>query len=324
MFNNENQSLAVQAQPQNQIKPVDNIGAALATRQAQEVQAAVVMAKRFPRDIVEVERKLIEACRRPKLAEIAVYEYPRGGSTVTGPSIRLAEAAAQAMGNIDFGWTEVQRLEDESICMAYCWDIENNIRRTTTFTVPHYRDKTDPKTKQKIKVRLTDDRDIYEMCANQASRRMRGCILQVVPGDIIDLAIEECKKTTEAELGTIQDQAKKWCAAFDKEYNVSVKSIIKYLGSKPETWTQSDIHRLRKLYNALRDNMTTVEEAFPDMAAKPITKEQKTELMKLAAGKQEEATMILNSMGIASINDVKDTEFEAIKTAFTELSKGEG
>lgn len=318
MFNQENQSLATQ--PQNNLTTKSDVGAALATRQAQEVQAAVVMAKRFPRDIVEVERKLIEACRRPKLAEIAVYEYPRGGSTVTGPSIRLAEAAAQAMGNIDFGWTEVQRLEDESICMAYCWDIENNIRRTTTFTVPHYRDKTDPKTKQKIKVRLTDDRDIYEMCANQASRRMRGCILQVVPGDIIDLAIEECKKTTEAELGTIQDQAKKWCAAFDKEYNVSVKSIIKYLGSKPETWTQSDIHRLRKLYNALRDNMTTVEEAFPEMAAKPLTKEQKAELMKMAAGKQEEATKILNGLGFAGINDVKDVDFETVKEAFGGLN----
>lgn len=324
MFNNENQSLAVQAQPQNQIKPVDNIGAALATRQAQEVQAAVVMAKRFPRDIVEVERKLIEACRRPKLAEIATYEYPRGGTTVTGPSIRLAEVAAQAMGNIDFGWAEVQRLEDESICMAYCWDIENNIRRTTTFTVPHYRDKTDPKTKQKIKVRLTDERDIYEMCANQASRRMRGCILQVVPGDLVDLALEECKKTMEANLGSVLEQAEKWCKVFEREYGVPQKQIIKYLGSKPETWTQSDIHRLRKLYNALRDNMTSVEEAFPDMAAKPLTKEQKAELMKLVSGKQEEATKILNSFGYAGINDVKDIDFDAVKEAFTKLSKGEG
>lgn len=324
MFNQENQSLAVQATSQNMAKPVDNLGAALASRQAQEVQAAVIMAKRFPRDIVEVERKLIEACRRPKLAEIATYEYPRGGTTVTGPSIRLAEVAAQAMGNIDFGWAEVQRLEDESICMAYCWDIENNIRRTTTFTVPHYRDKTDPKTKQKIKVRLTDERDIYEMCANQASRRMRGCILQVVPGDLVDLALEECKKTMEANLGSVLEQAEKWCKVFEREYGVPQKQIIKYLGSKPETWTQSDIHRLRKLYNALRDNMTSVEEAFPDMAAKPLTKEQKAELMKLVSGKQEEATKILNSFGYAGINDVKDIDFDAVKEAFTKLNKGEG
>jgi len=308
MFNQENQSLATQ--PQNNLTTKSDVGAALATRQAQEVQAMVVMAKRFPRDWVEVERKLIQSCKRPKLAEIAIYEYPRGGTKVTGPSIRLAEAAAQAMGNIDFGWTEIQRLEDESICTAYAWDIENNIRRTTTFSVPHYRD-----TKQGKK-RLLDDRDIYEMCANQASRRMRGCILQVVPGDLVDLALSECEKTLQANLGTVQEQAAKWGKLFQKEYNVQPESIMKYLGSRPETWTQNDIFRLRKLYNALQDNMTTVEEAFPEMAAKPLTKEQKTELMKMAAGKQEEATKILNGLGFAGMNDIKDVDFETVKEAF--------
>lgn len=312
MFNQENQSLATQ--PQNNLTTKSDVGAALATRQAQEVQAAVVMAKRFPRDWVEVERKLIQSCKRPKLAEIAIYEYPRGGTKVTGPSIRLAEAAAQAMGNIDFGWTEIQRLEDESICMAYAWDIENNIRRTTTFSVPHYRD-----TKQGKK-RLLDDRDIYEMCANQASRRMRGCILQVVPGDLVDLALSECEKTLQANLGTVQEQAAKWGKLFEKEYAVKPESIVKYLGSRPETWTQNDIFRLRKLYNALQDNMTTVEEAFPEMAAKPLTKEQKAELLKLAKGKQEEATKILNGMGFAGINDVKDVDFETVKEAFGGLN----
>ncbi len=311
MFNQE-QSLATQ--PQNNLTTKSDVGAALATRQAQEVQAAVIMAKRFPRDWVEVESKLIMSCKRPKLAEIAVYEYPRGGTKVTGPSIRLAEAAAQAMGNIDFGWTEIQRLEDESICTAYAWDIENNIRRTTTFSVPHYRD-----TKQGKK-RLLDDRDIYEMCANQASRRMRGCILQVVPGDLVDLAISECEKTLRANLGTVQEQAGKWAKLFEKEYKVKPESIMKYLGSRPETWTQNDIFRLRKLYNALQDNMTTVEEAFPEMAAKPLTKEQKAELLKLTKGKQEEATKILNGLGFGGMNDVKDVDFETVKEAFGGLN----
>ena len=78
-----------------------------------------------------------------------------------------------------------------------------------------------------------------------------------------------------ANLGTVQEQAGKWAKLFEKEYKVKPESIMKYLGSRPETWTQNDIFRLRKLYNALQDNMTTVEEAFPEMAAKPLTKEQK-------------------------------------------------
>jgi hypothetical protein len=51
MFNQENQSLATQ--PQNNLTTKSDVGAALATRQAQEVQAAVV--EREPVFEVEVE-----------------------------------------------------------------------------------------------------------------------------------------------------------------------------------------------------------------------------------------------------------------------------
>ena len=42
--------------------------------------------------------------------------------------------------------------------------------------------------------------------------------------------------------------------------------------------------------------------------------------MKMAKGKQEEATKILNGMGFAGINDVKDVDFETVKEAFGGLN----
>ncbi|WP_331490569.1 hypothetical protein, partial [Metaclostridioides mangenotii] len=65
------------------------------TRQAQEVQAAMIIAKKFPRDEVEAFNRILKSCQRKSLAEQSMYEYPRGGQKVTGPSIRLAEALAQ-------------------------------------------------------------------------------------------------------------------------------------------------------------------------------------------------------------------------------------
>ncbi|MDI6567144.1 hypothetical protein QL295_21740, partial [Bacillus subtilis] len=73
------------------------------SRQAQEVQAARVIAKKFPRDVYAAFDRIKKACDRRLLAENAVYEYPRGGTKVSGPSIRLAEALAQNWGNIDYG-----------------------------------------------------------------------------------------------------------------------------------------------------------------------------------------------------------------------------
>ncbi len=41
----------------------------------------------------------MNACQRPPtLAQSAVYSYGRGGSSVTGPSIRLAEALSSKLG----------------------------------------------------------------------------------------------------------------------------------------------------------------------------------------------------------------------------------
>lgn len=79
------------------------------SRQAQEVQGAMVIAKRFPRDEVESFNRIMQSCKRKSLAESAMYEYPRGGTKVSGPSIRLAEAMAQNWGNIDFGITELEQ-----------------------------------------------------------------------------------------------------------------------------------------------------------------------------------------------------------------------
>jgi len=107
------------------------------SRAVQEVQAALVIAKKFPRDLTAAFTKIIESCKRPSLASQALYKYPRGGQVITGPSIRLAEVIAQNYGNLDFGVRELERRNNVSIAESYCWDIESNTRQTKVFEVPH-------------------------------------------------------------------------------------------------------------------------------------------------------------------------------------------
>ena len=146
-------------------------------RAAQEVQGQIIMAKKFPRDIFLSEKRILEACSRKGLAELAFYSYPRGGKQVCGPSIRMAEMLAQNWGNMDSGVIELEQRDGESTVMAYAWDLETNTRDTKIFTVKH-----EYKAKEQIK-KLTDPRDIYEYVANQGARRKRACILSIIPGD---------------------------------------------------------------------------------------------------------------------------------------------
>lgn len=97
-----------------------------AAREIAEVQGMVVMAKRFPRDKIKATERILNDCMRPKLAENALYTYSRGGTDISGPSIRLAEAIAQNWGNIDFGIKELEQSNGVSKVMAFAWDLETN------------------------------------------------------------------------------------------------------------------------------------------------------------------------------------------------------
>lgn len=227
------------------------------TRAAQEVQAAMVIAKRFPRSETAAYSRVMESCHRKGLAEQATYAYPRGSTIVTGPSIRLAEVLARAWGNIDFGVIELDQRRTESDVMAYAWDLETNTRQTKIFTVPHVR-----YTRDHGNVPLRDPRDIYEMVANQGARRLRACVLGVIPGDVVDAAVAECEKTLAgAAQEPMKDRLRNMVAVFS-ELGVSEGMIEARLGHRIGVTTEAELVTLRKIYLAVRDNMAGVERFF--------------------------------------------------------------
>jgi len=239
-------------------QPDRSIGAEVAiSRQAQEVQAAMVMAKKFPRDEFASHSRIMQACKRKNLAEHAEYEFPRGGTSVVGPSIRLAEVVAQCWGNIDYGLMELEQKGGKSEVQAYAWDLETNTRRSITFSVPHIR------TTKKGTQTLTDPRDIYELVANMGSRRVRACILGVIPGDVIDAAVEECRKTIDgANKEPIKDRIKTMIVAFETEFQVTQAMLEKLIGCKSDAFTENSLIRLRNIGKSLRDGMAKREDFF--------------------------------------------------------------
>ena len=229
----------------------------LTSRQAQEVQGQIVMAKKFPRDEISARNRILTACQRKKLAEQAEYEYTRGGSKVSGPSIRLAEAMAQNWGNIDFGFVELEQRSGESQVMAYAWDLETNTRQTKIFSVPHIRET------KKGNYPLTSSRDIYELVANQAARRVRACILGIIPGDIQEEAIEQCRKPlVDREEKPLADLIQSCVRTAETTYQVPQESLEKYIGCKAEAFSMNDLIRLKKVFNSIKDGMAKCEEVF--------------------------------------------------------------
>lgn len=231
------------------------------SREAQEVQASMVIAKKFPRDEIVCQQRIKTACQRMQLAELAMYSYPRGGQTVTGPSIRLAEVLATSWGNIDFKISELEQKDGESVMMAVAWDLETNARSSRVFVVPHER-----KANGQIK-KLDDPRDIYEMTANQGARRLRACILAIIPIDVQEAAIAECEKTLKGDgKEPLKDRSARMVIAFKEEFNVPQESIEKRLGHRIDVISEQELVNLRKIFTSLRDNFAKRDDYFPDMA----------------------------------------------------------
>jgi len=272
--------LQQQFQSQQQSNQVGVTAQATSSREMEEVKGQIFMARQFPRNVFQSEQRILDACKRPSLAETAIYSYPRGGARVEGPSIRLAEVLAQNWGNIAFGVKELEQREGESVAMAYAWDLETNVRQERVFTVKHSRYARGELNK------LTDPRDIYEMVANNGSRRVRACILSIIPGDIVEKAIEECNKTLAGNnKKPLKDRISDALKAFKEKYRVTQEQIEERFGYNVDAFTERDLLDLVKIFNSLKDGMSKVDDWF----SKDTKKKQESKLTDAFKKKQNES-----------------------------------
>ncbi len=228
------------------------------SRAIAEAQASLLLAKQFPRNRVKAVQDIKESCQRFKLAESAMYSYPRGGQIVTGPSIRMAEELARCYGNIDFGIKELSQKDGVSEMMAYAWDTESNVKSTQNFTVRHIREKRGG---DQV---LTSQRDIYELCANMGGRRLRARILAILPPDIVDMAVQECQKTLAGNSEEpMSDRIDKVVTAF-KKFGVTLKHIEDRVGHSLEALSPDEFVELRSIYNTVKDGHSKAADFFGD------------------------------------------------------------
>lgn len=250
-----------------------------ASRAAIEAQGKLMLAKQFPRDYTYCYAKAIEACQRKAFADEAFYAYPKGKETITGPTIRFAEELARCYGNIDYGFKELSRDNGKTEMQAYCWDLETNVNSTQNFTVEHILEKKEGD------VALTKQRDIYEKTANDGARRLRSRILAILPPDLVEDCIKECKKTLVGKNDIpLNDRVRKMVVAFSR-IGVTKEMLEKRLGHTLESMNAEEIVEYNGIYNSLVAKETTISEWFEQ----PKTATQMTELLMAAAEQEEKA-----------------------------------
>jgi len=233
--------------------PVDERGEIAVTR---TIEAAVILSKRFPRNEEKAYAGIMRACKRPSFAEDAVYAFPRGDKTVTGPSINLAREAARLWGNIRFGWDVVTLTDDTVKIRAWAWDMETNTYNSIEdeFARLVYR--------KKGGWVVPDERDLRELTNRRSAIAVRNCLLQLIPKDFVEDAMAQSSLTAKGKAEKdIGETIKGTIKAF-QTLNVSVEELERYLGHDLKSATPDELVQLQQIGKAIKDGQATKAEFF--------------------------------------------------------------
>lgn len=241
----EESGLATTSEFSNELAPT----AAAAEKQF-EIQSAIIIAKRFPRDEDSAFQKLMKACGRSTFAGDAQYSFPRGEGLVSGPSVQLAREAARNWTNIRYGLTIIRDDAQSRQIQGWAWDVETNTKVTAEDDF------------QKLIFRkgkgwiAPDERDLRELTNRRGAILVRNCILQILPKDLIEDALYQCSTTLESDAAKDPDAARKRILVSFSELNVTAEMLSAYLGHPVGQSSPAEIAGLRKVYASIRDGNT--------------------------------------------------------------------
>ena len=251
----------VSAQPNNHVSPspTQALQTSESSRALGEIQAMLTIAQSRPRDEIRAIQKITNACQRSRLAELSEYSYSKGGTAISGATIRLLEVIGQNWGNMTWGFRELsQEVGVESTVQAYAWDLENNVKITRDFVVPH-----SMSAYGRIKL-LTDQREIYEWIANQAQRRVRTCLENCIPRDIIEDAREECQKTLKSSIDMSEARIISLIKGFEK-YGVSKAQVEARIQRNASAMEAAQYIALVRIGNSMRDGISVASDWFKEV-----------------------------------------------------------
>lgn len=228
-------------------------------RVAAEVYAAILVAQQVPRDLEMVQREMEELCRMPSMARKAMYKFPKGGKTVTGPTIQLMKELVRIWRNTQWGMVELSRSEGKSELLAYAWDAQTNSRSSRIVIVEHKRDRSGENPED-----LIDMREIMTNNTNIASRHLRETIATILPLWFVDRAVELCLATVTGGGSVPIPQKIRNCVVRFEELGVRKDRLIARLGGRPTNeWDALDLADLLAAYSRVQSGEVSADDEFP-------------------------------------------------------------
>ena len=240
--------------------------------QRAEYDIQIATAKRYPRNLARVKENCLAIVTMDKeTAGTCRYTLPRGGKTLSGPSVHLARIIAQQYGNIRVDAKIKQITEKQVISEAVAFDLETNyaVRIEVRKSIMQNEVKWDEAQKKSIRtgamVRMNDD--MITVTGNAANAiSFRNAVLNVVPKGLTEICYNAALRQITGDL-TSEDKiiaARNTAIDYLKTtYNVTEDQVLKAIGLRSINQIKTEqIADLRGIAQSLKDGDTTPEEVF--------------------------------------------------------------
>lgn len=284
-FNPQNNGNAA-AVPTVAMSSAETAAIAMAAKQKAIVESKYKMALARPRDLDLVRQKMLKDASRPSFAAVAIYHKPVGNG-IEGPSIRFVESAIRNMTNIDVTATTISEDDERRVISVCAEDLESNTSYSHEVTVTKTVERRKlPQGEKPIRVRANSNgQPIYILHATDdeilnkqnalISKAVRTLGLRLIPGDLIDEALWEIKKTMAQQDRQDPDAAKHRIIDAFAQLGVSVEALKEFVGHELSALTPNEIQLLRSTYSAIKDGETSWKAIMDDKAEKDANAKEK-------------------------------------------------
>jgi hypothetical protein len=271
---------------------------AMAAQQKAVVEARYKMALARPRDLDMVRQKMLKDASRPSFAMVAIYHKPVGNG-IEGPSIRFVESAIRNMTNILTETSTVSEDDERRVIRVAVSDLETNTYFSQDVTVTKTVERRKlPQGEKPIRVRTNNNgQPIYILHATDdeilnkqnalISKAVRTLGLRLIPGDLVDEALWEIKKTMAQQDRQDPDAAKHRIIDAFAQIGVSVEALKEFVGHELSALTPNEIQLLRTTYTSIKDGETSWKAVMDDKAEKEANAKEKQKQNATTAKKAE-------------------------------------
>lgn len=260
------------------VQPVaESAGAVvLATRAAKEVEARALLAKRFPRVLMEFRRKVLESCTRPIFADAGIYSVPRGEKDIEGLSIRFAEECARYYGNLDISSMVVSEDTEQRVIECCVVDLEVNMpwRQSVVITKTVERKhvkkgdvvlgkRLNSRNEEVFIVQATADQTFMEQ-NRLISKTLRNLILNHIPSDVKEEARAAMEATLRGEITKDPVAARKRIVDAFYKFGVTPAMLADFLGKPIEQANDAELQLLNNVGRGIKQGEGTWEDVMQE------------------------------------------------------------